>query len=186
MFTSEKHHRKSSFQLIKQDDKFFSKLLSKELNNTDDSFRVDNDGLSGGSVPFFWESRPGTPKHRFDETSIPPLTPPPSYFLKASCGKKWSPSPAKKLLSSKSNFLRILFLKGRGKKSSSPDMPPRNEALWAAEVTSQGSSSSLSDSSMNDGDPSFDGSPTSTLYPWAMTFGGATPHRGPVWPPLCR
>ncbi|OWM81647.1 uncharacterized protein LOC116194080 [Punica granatum] len=126
MFTSEKHHRKSSFQLIKQDDKFFSKLLSKELNNTDDSFRVDNDGLSGGSVPFFWESRPGTPKHRFDETSIPPLTPPPSYFLKASCGKKWSPSPAKKLLSSKSNFLRILFLKGRGKKSSSPDMPPRS------------------------------------------------------------
>lgn len=36
----------------------------------------------GASVPFVWESRPGTPKHNhFSEFSLPPpLTPPPSYY----------------------------------------------------------------------------------------------------------
>ncbi|CAN8254478.1 unnamed protein product [Cochlearia groenlandica] len=36
----------------------------------------------GASVPFIWESRPGTPKYNhFSEFSLPtPLTPPPSYF----------------------------------------------------------------------------------------------------------
>nr|VDD62066.1 unnamed protein product [Brassica oleracea] len=36
----------------------------------------------GASVPFVWESRPGTPKHNhFSEFSLPPpLTPPLSYY----------------------------------------------------------------------------------------------------------
>ncbi|GMI64471.1 hypothetical protein HRI_000116400 [Hibiscus trionum] len=59
---------------MKQDDKFFSRLLSKEINSVGNpSFRV--------SIPFMWESHPGTPKHSFSTTSsIPPLTPPPSYY----------------------------------------------------------------------------------------------------------
>ncbi|KAF5187269.1 Alkylated dna repair protein, partial [Thalictrum thalictroides] len=65
---------KSDLQ-IKQDDKFFSMLLSKETNS---SFRVYYGGASG-AVPFVWESQPGTPKNKYCDTSLPPLTPPPSY-----------------------------------------------------------------------------------------------------------
>ncbi|KAK1409289.1 hypothetical protein QVD17_35815 [Tagetes erecta] len=44
------------------------------------SFRLLYYGsASAGSVPFMWESQPGTPKHALAESSLPPLTPPPSY-----------------------------------------------------------------------------------------------------------
>ncbi|KAL2526752.1 Uncharacterized protein Adt_11806 [Abeliophyllum distichum] len=68
------------FLQIKQDDKFFSRLLSKE-KNLDSSFRVSYYGGAAGSVPFLWESQPGTPKHTFSDSPLPPLTPPPSYKL---------------------------------------------------------------------------------------------------------
>ncbi|KAL9677332.1 hypothetical protein QQ045_005560 [Rhodiola kirilowii] len=67
--------------VIKQDDKFFSRLLSRDLSmsrtNKNGSFR----GLPS-SVPFTWESQPGTPKHQFYSSASqpPPLTPPPSYY----------------------------------------------------------------------------------------------------------
>ncbi|KAM7265891.1 hypothetical protein ACFE04_003574 [Oxalis oulophora] len=65
---------------IKQDNKFFARLLSKEKSP---SFRFYHGGISS-SVPFIWESQPGTPKYKFniiDSSSLlPPLTPPPSYF----------------------------------------------------------------------------------------------------------
>ncbi|KAI3676555.1 hypothetical protein L1987_86166 [Smallanthus sonchifolius] len=64
---------------IKQDDKFFSKLLSKENSAANPSFRVYYGNVSG-SVPFTWEIQPGTPKHKFSDNSVPPLTPPPSYY----------------------------------------------------------------------------------------------------------
>ncbi|XP_004506443.1 uncharacterized protein [Cicer arietinum] len=67
-------HQKNVLQ-IKQDDKFFSRLLSKESSNCNPSFRVSV------AVPFVWESQPGTPKYTFSETTIPPLTPPPSYHF---------------------------------------------------------------------------------------------------------
>ncbi|PON36000.1 hypothetical protein TorRG33x02_350250 [Trema orientale] len=68
---------KKSFR-IKQDDKFFSRLLSKETSQPNSSCRVYY-GEAAGAVPFVWESQPGTPKHTFEATSLPPLTPPPSY-----------------------------------------------------------------------------------------------------------
>lgn len=43
------------------------------------SFRVYYGGVSV-AVPFMWESQPGTPKYSFGETTLPPLTPPPSYY----------------------------------------------------------------------------------------------------------
>lgn len=44
------------------------------------SFRVLYYGnASAGSIPFMWESQPGTPKHANTESSLPPLTPPPAY-----------------------------------------------------------------------------------------------------------
>ncbi|OIW07430.1 hypothetical protein TanjilG_19271 [Lupinus angustifolius] len=67
--------QKSSLQM-KQDDKFFSMLLSKETSISNPSFRVPS-----VSVPFVWESQPGTPKYTFSHHTLPPLTPPPSYYF---------------------------------------------------------------------------------------------------------
>ncbi|CAA3017515.1 Hypothetical predicted protein [Olea europaea subsp. europaea] len=69
---------------IKNDNKFFSRLLAKESTKTNPSFRVYYGDVSV-AVPFMWETRPGTPKHHTifydDATSvIPPLSPPPSYY----------------------------------------------------------------------------------------------------------
>ncbi|XP_022925049.1 uncharacterized protein LOC111432413 [Cucurbita moschata] len=64
---------------IKHNDKFFSKLLTRESSRADYSSRVYYAGLAG-AVPFGWESQPGTPIHRFSDDLTPPLTPPPSYF----------------------------------------------------------------------------------------------------------
>ncbi|KAG6402054.1 hypothetical protein SASPL_138924 [Salvia splendens] len=36
-------------------------------------------GGAAGSVPFLWESQPGTPKHKLSDGPLPPLTPPPQY-----------------------------------------------------------------------------------------------------------
>ncbi|KAG6752083.1 hypothetical protein POTOM_044302 [Populus tomentosa] len=63
---------------IKQNDKFFTRIMSKESSMANSSNRVYYGGASG-AVPFMWESRPGTPKHTLADTCIPPLTPPPSY-----------------------------------------------------------------------------------------------------------
>ncbi|GAA0150642.1 hypothetical protein Leryth_007598 [Lithospermum erythrorhizon] len=81
----------TKFLQTKQEDKTFARLLSKEQNSGsivnhqkgESSFRVMYYGDAIGSVPFLWESRPGTPKHTLfsDTSSIPPLTPPPSYQL---------------------------------------------------------------------------------------------------------
>ncbi|CAI9288178.1 unnamed protein product [Lactuca saligna] len=38
-------------------------------------------GRAPVGVPFKWESQPGTPRVRFHETPLPPLTPPPSFLF---------------------------------------------------------------------------------------------------------
>ncbi|XP_044509494.1 uncharacterized protein LOC123228237 [Mangifera indica] len=63
---------------IKQDDKFFTRIMSKEASVANSSSMIYYGGASR-SVPFMWESQPGTPKHQFSDTALPPLTPPPSY-----------------------------------------------------------------------------------------------------------
>lgn len=76
---------------IKEDDKFFSRLLSKETSMANPSFRVYYGAVSV-AIPFVWEAKPGTPKHtnnhlgsepdrEMDLCQHPPLTPPPSYSL---------------------------------------------------------------------------------------------------------
>lgn len=119
---------------MKQDDKFFSRVLSKESSMANPSFKVYYGGLPG-NVPFMWESQPGTPKHKFSEETLPPLTPPPSYY---------SRNPTKKPFKkhSRSNLLHTLFLKiSLNKKNHLPQSPSS---------TSSSSSSlfSKSDSSM--------------------------------------
>lgn len=73
-------HQKSFRIKHDDDDKFLSKLLSKDTSKCNPSFRIYYGDVSS-AVPFTWETRPGTPKHVSSENShIPPLTPPPSYY----------------------------------------------------------------------------------------------------------
>jgi hypothetical protein len=61
--------------------KVFSKLFTRESSAAAPSFRVYYGVASAGSVPFLWESQPGTPKNDAVSTAtLPPLTPPPSYY----------------------------------------------------------------------------------------------------------
>ncbi|XP_054819922.1 uncharacterized protein LOC129318937 [Prosopis cineraria] len=86
-------------------------------------------GDETASVPFTWEWQPGTPKHQFRETTLPPLTPPPSYyshassstpksFVKARKSKNFPPPP------SKSNLLQSIFPKRAARKARAADAPP--------------------------------------------------------------
>lgn len=87
--------RQKSFKIKPDDDRFFSKLLSRDSSKS--SFRVYYGDVSS-AVPFNWETRPGTPKHNFAENSqIPPLTPPPSYYT-SSLDKSSKSSSRSKLL----------------------------------------------------------------------------------------
>ncbi|KAG9156179.1 hypothetical protein Leryth_015586 [Lithospermum erythrorhizon] len=113
------------FLQIKQEDKTFASLLSKDqaseiINHQrgESSFRVMYYGGATGSIPFLWESQPGTPKHAlFCDTSysLPPLTPPPSY---QSCPKMNVTKSQQKgdinittLTSSKSKLLNTIMSK---------------------------------------------------------------------------
>ncbi|KAG4180157.1 hypothetical protein ERO13_A10G149200v2 [Gossypium hirsutum] len=122
MFTTSPDHLPHNKSLeIKQDDKFFSRLLSKENSVANPSFRVYYGGLPG-AVPFMWESQPGTPKYTFSDTSIPPLTPPPSYYSNSNSNSK----PIKNK-HSRSGLFQALFPKIISlKKTSSlvPTSPP--------------------------------------------------------------
>ncbi|GMN40518.1 hypothetical protein TIFTF001_009741 [Ficus carica] len=96
---------------IQQDDKFFSRLLSRENSIAHPSSRLLYYGRRPGSVPFLWESEPGTPKsksHGDDDNSIvlrPPLTPPPSYYFNSHKNNAINKRPRA------SNLLNTLFPK---------------------------------------------------------------------------
>ncbi|EOY20041.1 hypothetical protein QUC31_005847 [Theobroma cacao] len=123
---------------IKQDDKFFSRLMSKETSMANSSCRVYYGGASG-AVPFMWESQPGTPKHPCSDTTLPPLTPPPSYH--SSCKSK-----SMQKTSMKPTLLSFIF----------PRLTPRkNHASPSSSRSSTSSSSSFSSrSSSLHGSPS--------------------------------
>ncbi|VFQ99512.1 unnamed protein product [Cuscuta campestris] len=75
-------HTQTQMIIAQKNDKFFSRLLSKEEKssaNKESSFRFFSCESSKSSIPFRWESQPGTPKHPLSAASLPPLTPPPSY-----------------------------------------------------------------------------------------------------------
>ncbi|XP_044503443.1 uncharacterized protein LOC123224027 [Mangifera indica] len=111
MFSKSTEVSQNSIQ-IKEDDKFFSRRLSKETSMANPSSRVYYGGVAG-AVPFLWESQPGTPKCKiFSETTLPPLTPPPSYYSNSNVDKK----PAKK--SRSISLLHILFPKMNVKKTN--------------------------------------------------------------------
>ncbi|KAG8067294.1 hypothetical protein GUJ93_ZPchr0005g16168 [Zizania palustris] len=78
--------------LVKEEgSKLYSKMVSKEAAATlaVPSFRVYYGVASAGSVPFLWESQPGTPKRSAPSAAaLPPLTPPPSYYVAGGKGDK--------------------------------------------------------------------------------------------------
>ncbi|KAI8013315.1 hypothetical protein LOK49_LG05G00125 [Camellia lanceoleosa] len=137
MFTASSPELPQKSLQIKQDDKFFSRLLSKEKssNMASPSFRVYYGGVSG-SVPFMWESQPGTPKHALSDTSLPPLTPPPSYYSQN------PKQPTKK--HSRSKLLNTLFLRINLKKPSTRSSPPSSSPSLSSLSWSSSSHSSLS------------------------------------------
>ncbi|OMO67762.1 hypothetical protein COLO4_30002 [Corchorus olitorius] len=132
--TSPDLSQKNTLQ-IKQDDRFFSRLLSKENSVANPSFRVYYGGVPR-SVPFMWESQPGTPKHAFSDTSLPPLTPPPSYYSNSGSAK-----PTKK--HSRSGLLHALFPKIISLKKSAVAASPSSSALSSSSSSSSSLSSSL-------------------------------------------
>ncbi|KAL8192861.1 hypothetical protein R6Q57_027309 [Mikania cordata] len=107
-----------------------------------ESFRVLYYGsASAGSVPFKWESQPGTPKHALTESCLPPLTPPPSYHHQFI--KKYNSSMQEVITHSssrRSGFFRTIFL-NTSRKNSSPPVPA--SSLSSCSVSSSSSSSRL-------------------------------------------
>ncbi|KAL1542077.1 hypothetical protein AAHA92_26216 [Salvia divinorum] len=71
-------------------------------------------GGAAGSVPFLWESQPGTPKHKLSDGPLPPLTPPPQYRPSTLAS---SPSLKKK------NYSMIFTSIFARKKTSEPPSP---------------------------------------------------------------
>ncbi|XP_045800900.1 uncharacterized protein LOC123894863 [Trifolium pratense] len=135
------HHHSSEMSFrITQDGRFFSRLMSKETSNSNSSSRrVFYYGETSVAVPFNWEAQPGTPKHPLSETSLPPLTPPPSY---SSTNYK---SNGKRRNSKVNMFLTILPRLACSRKSHVS--LSSSSSLWS----SSSSSSSLSSFSTRDG-----------------------------------
>ena len=116
---------------LKQDDKKgSSKRVTRDVSMANLSTEDYHVGASV-AVPFTWESQPGTPKIKFREKPLPPLTPPPSYFYNT------PKRPTKKL--SKSSLLDSIFPKRSTRKTNLPVSP-------ASSSSSSSSSSRLSSS----------------------------------------
>lgn len=142
--TSRDDFHQKSFKIKPDDDRFFSKLLSRDSSKS--SFRVYYGDVSS-AVPFNWETRPGTPKHNFaDNSQIPPLTPPPSYYTSSLDKSSKSSSRSKLLLHS---LLRRMN-------------PSSKRAAAAAAEVSHSSSSSLSSLSWSSSSHSSFSDPLST------------------------
>ncbi|CAD6239859.1 unnamed protein product [Miscanthus lutarioriparius] len=87
--------KEEALQLKQGESKVFSKLFTRESSAAAPSFRVYYGVASAGSVPFLWESQPGTPKNDAISTATlqPPLTPPPSYYTAARQQQQAAPPP---------------------------------------------------------------------------------------------
>ncbi|KAG5558102.1 hypothetical protein RHGRI_008123 [Rhododendron griersonianum] len=131
------------------DEKFLSRLSSKKMISShskqlaEPSFRVLYYGGSSGSVPFTWESQPGTPKHPVltsgpHSSRLPPLTPPPSYRFPSS--PKTNAVPKK---GPKPNLLFAIFPKLFPSRKNHVPPPP----LSSSSVSSSCSSGSYSSAS---------------------------------------
>ncbi|KAI3720963.1 hypothetical protein L2E82_31962 [Cichorium intybus] len=115
------------------------------------SFRVLYYGAaSAGSVPFMWESQPGTPKHALTESSLRPLTPPPSYHQFTP--KYNSSMQMIKHSSTSSGFLRAIFLSSSRKRNTkAPAATPSSFSSCSISSSSSSSSSQSTPMRKTDG-----------------------------------
>lgn len=113
-----------------------SKVVVKDNSQVNTSSRIYYYG--GASVPFLWETRPGTPKHPLFSESfrLPPLTPPPSYYSSSSSS---SGNKLSKVRTKQTRLVKTLF---NGKHHVS-----RPSFSWSSTTSSSSSSSSFSSSS---------------------------------------
>ncbi|KAJ9539786.1 hypothetical protein OSB04_026292 [Centaurea solstitialis] len=100
---------------------------------------------SAGSVPFTWESHPGTPKHALTESSLPPLTPPPSFQNRMSSSMQLT----KRLSSKRSGFLRTVFLAAY-RKTAAVDPAAAAPSFSSCSISSSASSSCSSSGSTSE------------------------------------
>ncbi|KAG6739040.1 hypothetical protein POTOM_058677 [Populus tomentosa] len=114
MLTSSSNHPQKSLKLKQDDKKVFSRRLARDVSLSNMSTEDYHVGASV-AVPFTWESQPGTPKIKFREHPLPPLTPPPSYSYN-------NPKrPTKKL--SKYSLLDSILPKRSARKANLPVSP---------------------------------------------------------------
>lgn len=120
---------------IKEDDRFFSRLMSKETSMANTSSRVFYYGETSIAVPFMWEAQPGTPKHPSSETSLPPLTPPPSYYSNSKSNNKRR--------NSKFNIFSCILPNFIGSSRKSNHVSPATSSRSSSSISSSSSSWSL-------------------------------------------
>ncbi|CAL0317752.1 unnamed protein product [Lupinus luteus] len=121
------------------------KLMCLEEHLTRQLSNISNEGYHGvesASVPFVWESQPGTPKVRFREKSLPPLTPPPSYQQNVTTKKPITKAKIKNSPKA-STFLQTIFPK-RGTRKACVLSPPPHESPPLSYSSSSSSLSSFS------------------------------------------
>ncbi|CAH8298060.1 unnamed protein product [Eruca vesicaria subsp. sativa] len=132
--------------LRKQDTASFSHKISstKQLSSSQPqasacpSFRIYYYDGAAGSIPFEWESHPGTPKHPSSELPPPlPLTPPRSHFsFSGNHIRRGSKEPIKKILALIPNRLFWLSsggLKNKVTKRSGSSQPSLSERVLIAD-----------------------------------------------------
>lgn len=101
----------------------------------------DYHGGASASVPFTWESQPGTPKDKFSETtnSLLPLTPPPAAYYS---GATKQPAVRK---SSRPPLLHTIFAKRNAWKSRLEPSSPDSSSPSSSSSSSSSPSPSYSD-----------------------------------------
>ncbi|CAH8354597.1 unnamed protein product [Eruca vesicaria subsp. sativa] len=94
------------------------------------SFRIYYYDGAAGSIPFEWESHPGTPKHKHPSSELPPrpLTPPPCHLsLSSDQIRRGSKKPIKKILAL--IHTRLLWLSAGGHKKNKKVMKLSSPSL---------------------------------------------------------
>ncbi|KAI4302655.1 hypothetical protein MLD38_038376 [Melastoma candidum] len=134
--------RQGSFRLIRSEDGFFSRLLSKETSLANPSFRVYYGGIPG-SIPFLWETQPGTPKHVLHNDPLPPLTPPPSYYTKRGPDHGLAGAAKKTRLRWSSSLLRSLVRRKPKGGRAVPSPAPLDFSSSASSTSSSSSALSM-------------------------------------------
>ncbi|KAL5171051.1 hypothetical protein HKD37_11G032616 [Glycine soja] len=161
---------KMSFRITKEDG-FFSRLIAKETTTPNSSSRIFYYGETSVAVPFTWEAQPGTPKHPLSETSLPPLTPPPSYF---SSPKKSHNTKRRNYYSNKAiNIFSSIFLRLVGsRKSLQNHHHVSPSSSWSSPSSSSSSSSSWSLAHYNNNNNNNNSSPSFSMRDKGRGQGG--------------